>query len=124
MAQPVYRGTIIAINGFIAQVKFADGAQRGLPMDGAASVTLSMFIGQPIAFRMVSGSMQVAQDAKWSTLASVNGGKAVVRNAPNQTATYAVDAATQQRLQASGKLIAYTVSGNTLLAASDRAPPG
>ena len=94
-------------------------------MDGAASVTLSMSIGQPIAFRMVNGSMHVAQDAKWSTLAAVSAGKAVVRNAPNQAETYTVDSATQRLLQNSvGKLIAYTVSGNTLVAASDRAPPG
>ena len=119
-----YQGTLVGVSGATAMVQFTDGSTQSFNIDSSASASLNGSLGHPIAFRVVKGAMQVAKDVKWATLTAVKDGKATLRDATNQTVTLNVDSATETQLQSSvGKSIAYTLNGNSLLIASDKAPP-
>ena len=113
------------MNGDTAQVKFADGSSQSYPVGANGGDSLNGAVGKTIAFRVVQGTLQVAGDVKWATLAALQNGTATLRDATNTTTTLTVDAATQAQLQSRvGKKIAYTVKGtNQLMLASDQAPP-
>ncbi|HVA27560.1 MAG TPA: hypothetical protein VNF68_05240 [Candidatus Baltobacteraceae bacterium] len=119
-----YQATLSGINGSAIQVQFGGGVTESFAVDANADAALSAQVGKPIAFRLVKGALQVADDAKWATLEAVKGGVATLRDAENRSVNYNVSAETAAQLQGSvGKKIAYVASGNAIVLASNQAPP-
>ena len=116
-----YQATLMNTNGDTAQVRFANGATQSFTVDSNTKAELSAAKGKQIAFRVVKGSLRLAQDVKWALLERVRDGVATLRDIAGNVSSYAVSAATAAQLQGTvGKPIAFTLNGNTMLFASNQ----